>query len=160
MVFSPAQFRCHRFILFLFMIQISYVLLWIVSTHAMDLALLLGISETSEQPLFLLVRLFSVPVISSVDLAVFLLLLLQRPLATGVKESGSGLRSLDAYISYRQQISHNFLLLLLDGLDVGDPVVEDIHNLDILHVGNSITDITETFHVIPDAFIMLLLDGF
>jgi hypothetical protein len=74
----------------------------------MDLALLLGISETSEQPLFLLVRLFSVPVISSVDLAVFLLLLLQRPLATGVKESGSGLRGLDAYISYRQQISHNF----------------------------------------------------
>jgi hypothetical protein len=43
--------------------------------------------------------------------------------------------------------------------DVTDPVTEGIDDLDVLYVWDSIPGIAEIFHVIPEAFIMLLLDG-
>jgi hypothetical protein len=47
---------------------------------------------------------------------------------------------------------------LLNSLDVIDLVAEGIDNLDVLDVRDSIPSIAETFHVVSEAFIMLLLN--
>jgi hypothetical protein len=135
-----------------------------MSTCAMELVPLLGISRTPERPSFLLIggRLLLIPVISSVDLPIFLLLLLHGPLLLCVKESGLGLRGLDALICYCQPIDHIFWLLhgdLPNSLDVCDPIAEGINDFNIVDVWDSIPDITEMFHIILEDFIMLLLDG-
>jgi hypothetical protein len=129
----------------------------------MDLTPLLGIGGALELPSFLLIGMLSIPVIGSVDLAVFMLLLLQRPLVLSIKESSSGLIGLDALVSYCQQIDHNFWLLhgdLLNSPDVGDPIMEVVDDLNVLDVHNSISSIVEMFHVISNTFIMFLFSSF
>jgi hypothetical protein len=129
----------------------------------MDLTPLFGISVTLEQPSFLLLGLLSVVTIGSIDLAVFMVLLLRGSLVSSMKESSSGLWGLDALVSYHQQIIHDLWLLLgdlLDNLDVDDSIVEGIDDLDVFDVWNSVPSIIETFHIISETFIMLLLDGF
>jgi hypothetical protein len=44
------------------------------------------------------------------------------------------------------------------GLDIGDFITEGIDDLDVLNVSDSVPDITEMFHIIPEAHIKLLLD--
>jgi hypothetical protein len=59
-------------------------------------------------------------------------------------------------------MGHNFWLLhgdLLDSLDVSDHVIEGIDDFDVLDVWYSILGVAEMFHVVLDAFIMLLLDN-
>jgi hypothetical protein len=76
-----------------------------------------------------------------------------------LKKSSSSLESLYAYVSNREQFYHHFRLLhgnLLHSFDVTDPVMEGIDNLDVL---DSVPGIVETFHIVSDALIMLLLDG-
>jgi hypothetical protein len=80
-----------------------------------------------------------------------------------LKKPSLGLGSLYAYVSNCKQIDHRFGLLqddLLNILDVTHPVVKSIDNLDVLDVWDSVPSITEMFHVVLKAFIMLLLDGF
>jgi hypothetical protein len=48
---------------------------------------------------------------------------------------------------------------LLYSLDIADPVMEGVDDLDVLDVRDSVPGIAEIFHVVPEAFIMLLLDG-
>jgi hypothetical protein len=61
--------------------------------HMMDLTPLLYVSRSMERPLFLLFGrlLLSIPTIYCIDLPIFLLFLLQRPLVMWIKEPGSGL---------------------------------------------------------------------
>jgi hypothetical protein len=62
----------------------------------------------------------------------------------------------------RQQIDHCFGLFhgdLLNNVDVADPVTESIGDFNVLNVRDSIPGVVETFHVLPKAFIILLLDG-
>jgi hypothetical protein len=71
-----------------------------------------------------------------------------------------GLRGLDAHISACEQIhycSGLFHCDLLNSLDITDPVAEGIDDLDVLNVRDSIPSIAEMFHVILEAFMMLLL---
>jgi hypothetical protein len=37
--------------------------------------------------------------------------------------------------------------------------VEDIDDLDVLYIQGSVSSVAEIFHVVPEALIMLLLDG-
>jgi hypothetical protein len=79
-----------------------------------------------------------------------------------LKEPYPGLGGLNAYVSDWKQISHYSGLLhgdLLNSLDVTDPVVKGIDDLDILDVQDSVLDIAKTFHIVPEALIMFLLDG-
>jgi hypothetical protein len=48
---------------------------------------------------------------------------------------------------------------LLHSLDIADPITESNNDLDALAVQDSIPSIAETFHVVPETFIVLLLDG-
>jgi hypothetical protein len=48
---------------------------------------------------------------------------------------------------------------LLHSLHIADPVMEDIDDLNVLDVWDSIPGIVEIFHVVSEAFIMLLSDG-
>jgi hypothetical protein len=80
----------------------------------------------------------------------------------GLKKSSLGLRSLNAHVSDCEQISHRLRLPhgnLLHSLDMVDPITEDIDDLDVLNARDSIPGIIETFHVVPEALIMLLLYG-
>jgi hypothetical protein len=80
----------------------------------------------------------------------------------GLKELSPGLGCLDACVRDCEQISHSLGFLhsdLLHGLDVTDFVTEVVDDLDILDVWDSIPGVTETFHVVPEALIMLLSDG-
>jgi hypothetical protein len=73
-----------------------------------------------------------------------------------------GLRGLDAYVSNCEQIGHCLGLLhcnLLNNLDVSHPVAKGIDDLDVLDIRDSVPGVTEMFHIVPEAFIMLLLDG-
>jgi hypothetical protein len=99
----------------------------------------------------------------SVDLLIILLLLPWWPLVTWIKESGSGLWGLNAYISDYQQIGHRFRLLhgnLIDSFDIAEPIVKGIDDFDVLDVWDNILGTAEIFHTVPEAFIMLLLDNF
>jgi hypothetical protein len=146
-----------------------------MSSGTMDLAPLLCIIRVMERPLFFLVRglLLAIPVISMV-FAVFaissvscvdfsiVLLLLFGSLAAGLKKSSLGLRSLNAYVSNCKQIGHHSRLLngdLLHSLDVIDSIMEGIDDLDVLDVRDDIPGDVEMFHIVPDALIILLLDG-
>jgi hypothetical protein len=105
--------------------------------------------------------LLTISTIRYVDLPIFLLLLFLGPLVTWIKELSLGLWSLDANVCDSQQIGHQFGLLhgdLLDNLDIADPITEGINDLDVLDVQNSVPSIVETFHIILEALIMLLLD--
>jgi hypothetical protein len=80
----------------------------------------------------------------------------------GLKKLSLDLGSLNAYVNNYKQIGHHFGLLhgdLLHSLDVTDSVTEGIDNLNVLDVRDSIPGLTETFHIVPEALIMLLLDG-
>jgi hypothetical protein len=48
---------------------------------------------------------------------------------------------------------------LLHSLDIADPVTEGIDDLNILNLWYSIPGIAETFHVVLEALIRLLLAG-
>jgi hypothetical protein len=47
----------------------------------------------------------------------------------------------------------------LHSLDIADPVMESIDDLDVLNVRDSVTDIAEMLHVVLETFVMLLPDG-
>jgi hypothetical protein len=47
---------------------------------------------------------------------------------------------------------------LLNGLDVTHPVVKGIDDPNVLVVWDSVLGVAETFHIVPKALIMLLLD--
>jgi hypothetical protein len=49
---------------------------------------------------------------------------------------------------------------LLDNLDITDPIMKGIYDLNVLNVRDSVPDIAETFHIIPKALIVVMLDGF
>jgi hypothetical protein len=51
-----------------------------------------------------------------------------------------------------------FFIAISSSLDVTDSIREGIDDFDILDVRDSIFDIAEIFHVVPEAVIMLLLD--
>jgi hypothetical protein len=138
----------------------------------MDLTPLLCVIRVTERPPLLLIRglllvvstVSTILVISSVSRVDFLviLLLLHGPLTTRVKKSSPSFRSLNAYVSDYEQIGHHFRLLhcdLLRSLDVADSIVKGVDDLDILYIWDSVPGIAEIFHVVPEALIMLLLDG-
>jgi hypothetical protein len=79
-----------------------------------------------------------------------------------VKEWDSGLWGLNTDVCDHQQTSHNFRLLhgdFLDSLDVTHPILEGIDDLNVLHIRDSVSSVSEIFHIILEALIMLLLDG-
>jgi hypothetical protein len=139
-----------------------------MSCSAVNLTPLLHIIGTSKRPLLLLIwallvtvaTIFTISLISCVDLLI--ILLPQGPLATGLKESSLSLRSLYAYIYDCEQISHCLGLLhgdILHGLDITDPVVESIDDLNVLDVWDSIPSIAEALYIVPEALIVLLFDS-
>jgi hypothetical protein len=71
-------------------------------------------------------------------------------------------RSLNACVCDCEQIDHHLEFLhsgILHSLDVADSVVEGVDDLDVLDVRDSVPGVTEIFHVVPKALIMLLSDG-
>jgi hypothetical protein len=89
--------------------------------------------------------------VSRVDFPV-VLLFLRGSLATRLKKSSPSFGSLDACVSYREQIGHHLGLLhgdLLHGLD----------DLDVLKVRDNVPGVAEMFHIVLEALIMLLSDG-
>jgi hypothetical protein len=73
-----------------------------------------------------------------------------------------GFRSLYAHVSGYEQIDHCLELFhgdLLYSLDIADPVMKGIDDLNVLDVWDSVSGIAETFHIVPEALIMLLPDG-
>jgi hypothetical protein len=141
----------------------------------MDLAPLVYIIRGTERHLLFLIHglLLVIPVISvvSVIFVIFsvsrvdfpiILLLYRGPLAIRLKKSSLGFGSLNAYVSDYEQIDHRSGLLhgdLLHSLDVTDSVVKSIDDFSILDIRDDIPDVAETFHVVLEAIIMLLLDG-
>ncbi len=138
----------------------------------MDLRPLLCVVSTMERPLLFMIRgllvvvstIFAVLAISSVSHVDFpiVLLFLCGPLAMRLKKSSPGFESLNIYVSDCEQISHHFGLLhddILYSLDVTAFIVKDVDDLDILNIQDSVPSIAEIFHVVPEALIMLLLDG-
>jgi hypothetical protein len=142
------------------------------SPKKMNLTPRLSVNRAMEQCLLLLIcglllTIFVISVIpmistiSCIDLLI-ILLLLQGPLATRFKEPSLGLGGLNAYVSDCEKICHCFGLLhgdLLNSLNVTDPVMKGIDDFDVLDVQFSVPGIIEIFHVVLEAFIMLLLDG-
>jgi hypothetical protein len=128
--------------------------------------------KVMERPLLLLIQglLLAIPTVS-VILAIFpvsrvdfpvVLLLLHSPPATRLKKSRPDFRSLNACVSYCEQISHRLGLLhddLPHGLDVADSITEGVDDLDVLDVWDSVPGVAEIFHVVLKALIMLLSDG-
>jgi hypothetical protein len=103
----------------------------------------------------------AVSVIGCVNLLI-ILLLLRRPLVTGLKKPSPGLGSLNAYTSDCKKIGHHFGLLhgdLLNSLDIIHPITKSIDNLNVLDVRDSLPGIAKIFHVVLKTLIMLLLDG-
>jgi hypothetical protein len=73
-----------------------------------------------------------------------------------------GFGSLYAYIGDCEQISHHFGLIhgyLFHSLDIADAITEYVHYLDVLDVRDDLPGIAETFDIIVETLIMLLLDG-
>jgi hypothetical protein len=80
----------------------------------------------------------------------------------GLEKSSLGFGSLNEHVSDCKQIGHHFGLLhgdLLHNLDVANSIAEGIDDLDVLDIRDGVPDIAEIFHVVLEAFIMLLLDG-
>jgi hypothetical protein len=138
----------------------------------LDLAPLLCIVKATKRPPFFLIRrlLLAIPAISTIFVIspvscvdfLIVLLLLRGSIVVGLKKSSPSLGSLNAYVSNCKQIGHRSGLLhddLLHNLDVTDSVMESIDDLDILDVRDVVPDIAEMFHVVPEALIVLLLDG-
>jgi hypothetical protein len=48
---------------------------------------------------------------------------------------------------------------LLNSLNIADPITEGIDDFDVLDVRDSVPGVVEMFHVVLEAFIMLLLDN-
>jgi hypothetical protein len=72
------------------------------------------------------------------------------------------LGGLNAHVSNYEQIGHSLGLLhcdLLNILDIAQPIVKDIDDLDVLDIWDSVLGVAETFHIVLEAFIMLLPDG-
>jgi hypothetical protein len=59
-------------------------------------------------------------------------------------------------IGYRLGLLHGDLL---HSLDIADPVIERIDDLDVLNVQDSIFGVTKMFHIVPKTLTMLLSDG-
>jgi hypothetical protein len=130
------------------------------------------IVRVMERPLLLLIQglLLAIPTVS-VILAIspvshvdfpIVLLLLHGPPATRLKKSRPNFRSLNACVSYCEQISHRLGLLhgdLPHGLDVADSIAEGVDDLEVIDVWDSVSGVAEMFHVVPKALIMLLSDG-
>jgi hypothetical protein len=79
----------------------------------------------------------------------------------GLKESSTSLGCLDAYVSDREQINHHLRLFhgdLLHGIDITDPITENIDDFNVLDVRDSVPGIVEIFHIVLEAFFMLLPD--
>jgi hypothetical protein len=137
--------------------------------NEMDITQLLCIGRMLEKPLLLLfgglLTAFSaIPTVSMIGRVDFpiVLLLLRGPLTVGLKKSSPGLRSLDAYVNDCEQNDHHFWLLhgyLLHGLDIANPVMKGIDDFDVLDIWDIIPGIIETFYVVSEALIMLLLDS-
>jgi hypothetical protein len=80
----------------------------------------------------------------------------------GLKKSSLGFISLNAHVSDCKQIGHRSRLLhgdLLHSLDLADSVTESIDDLNVLDIRDGVAGIVEMLHVVPEALIMLLLDG-
>jgi hypothetical protein len=81
----------------------------------------------------------AIALVSYVDLTI--LLLPWGPLAPGFQKSSSGFKGLYAHVGDCEQIGHRLGLLhgdLLHSLDVADPIVEGIDDLDVLDIRDSI----------------------
>jgi hypothetical protein len=52
-----------------------------------------------------------------------------------------------------------FFIAISSSLDITDPVVKSIDDLDVLDVRDIVPNIAETFHVVLETFIMPLPDG-
>jgi hypothetical protein len=48
---------------------------------------------------------------------------------------------------------------LLNSLNIADPITEGIDDFDVLDVRDNVPGVVEMFHVVLEAFIMLLLDN-
>jgi hypothetical protein len=48
---------------------------------------------------------------------------------------------------------------LLNSLNIADPITEGIDDFDVLDVWDNVPGVVEMFHVVLEAFIMLLLDN-
>jgi hypothetical protein len=95
-------------------------------------------------------------------MSILSIILSLEPECHRLKKSSPCLRSLNAYVSNCKQIGHCSGLLhgdLLHSLDVTDSITESIDDLYVMYVQDGVPGIVETFHVVPDALIMLLLDG-
>jgi hypothetical protein len=106
--------------------------------------------------------LLAISTIYCIDILIFLLFLPWGQLVSLVKEPCSGLWGLGADIYDCQQIGHHFGLLhddLLVSLDIAKPISKGIDDPDVLDIRDSIPGFAEIFHIIPKAFIVLLLDG-
>jgi hypothetical protein len=113
------------------MIQKSIALLKIVSCGALNLTPIFCIIGMPEMPFLLLIQglltmvatIFMISPVNCVDLSIFLLL--QGPLAAGLKELSLGLGSLYAYNYDCEQIGHIHGLLhgdLLHSLEIANPI--------------------------------------
>jgi hypothetical protein len=83
-------------------------------------------------------------------------------LPQGSRSRAQASESLYTYVGNCEQISHHLCLLhgnLLHSLDIADPVMESIDDLDVLDVRDSVPNVAEAFHVVLETFIMLLPDG-
>jgi hypothetical protein len=138
----------------------------------MDLTPLLCIIRVMEQLLLLLCGLplrmsaifvaSTIPMICSIDLSIILLFLSWWALVMWFKELDSGLGGLNANVNNYKHISHHFRLFhgnLFHGLDITDSIAEGIDDFNVQDVWDSVPGIAETFHIVSEAFIMLLLDG-
>jgi hypothetical protein len=102
-----------------------------------------------------------ISLVSRVDFPI-VLLLLHGPLAMRLKKSSPGFKSLNEYVSNCEHIGHHSGPLhgdLLHSLDFVDSVAEGIDDLDVLDIRDNIPSVAKMFHVVPEALIMLLLDG-
>jgi hypothetical protein len=142
-----------------------------VSHGAVNLAPLLRVIRTPKRLLLLFLRglLGMISVVSSVlvnasiscvDLTT--ILLPWGPLAPRFQKLSPSFGGLYEYIGDCEQIGHRLVLLhdeLLHSLHIADPVMEGIDDLNVLDVWDSVPGIVEIFHVVSEAFIMLLSDG-
>jgi hypothetical protein len=141
----------------------------------MDLAPHLCTVRVTKRPLLFLIQgmllaafmvsavstILAISLVSHVDFPV-VLLCLRGPLAMRLKKSSPGFISLNACVSDCEQIGHHLELLhgdLLHNLDVVESVMEGIDDLDVLDILDSVLSVVETFHIVPEALNMLLLDG-
>jgi hypothetical protein len=153
------------------MIQKSFALFQIMSIGAMDLTPLLYVVRESEGSPFLLIRvLFPTMAVSSVVLLISSFRCVDLPivpsswwpLASRLEKSSPCFGSFYANIGNREQIGHRFGLLhryLFHGFEIVDAISEGVNKLDVLDVRGAISGIAETFDIIMETLVVLLLDG-